>query len=461
LKWATIEVVVVEDSKTSEACVVMHNLQRVKTQEEIINESQYYLSLFPPEQGKRSDLESKEDTEDAPATDKKKKVTRFDKAAELLDFSVSASTVRRIDNVIKSIKEAKKDGLKELLDLKIEEKMRSGEYSPASANNLIKNYYKFAKEREEEKNKKVDTSHVKTSYDLYNESSESMKQVKSGTVQTAVSSPPYFQARCYGNSTPDKVEIGHEEKPEEFVESLMPHFREVHRVLKDTGSYFMNFGEYGGKGYSPLVSNMLILRLHQEGLFKCVNEIILHKKNMKPVITNRNLMKSYEKIFHLVKDHENYSYYPLKIWRDTPIKVNKGFKNRGAEGTVQSKESIQRPYRNFRDYIDLQEYEDVMVGTGANTAMFKKIDPTFDHAAPYDSKLCLLAILTTSQPGDLIVDPYSGSGSTGEAALMLGRNYVGYEINKAYHEFALKRIPIMTKEYNEEDTLILDSLTTK
>jgi len=157
LKWATIEVVVVEDSKTSEACVVMHNLQRVKTQEEIINESQYYLSLFPPEQGKRSDLESKEDTEDAPATDKKKKVTRFDKAAELLDFSVSASTVRRIDNVIKSIKEAKKDGLKELLDLKIEEKMRSGEYSPASANNLIKNYYKFAKEREEEKDKKVDT----------------------------------------------------------------------------------------------------------------------------------------------------------------------------------------------------------------------------------------------------------------------------------------------------------------
>ena len=461
MKWATIEVVVVEDSMTSEACVVMHNLQRVKTQEEIINESQFYLSLFPPEQGKRSDLESKDDVEDAPAINKKKKVTRFDKAAELLDFSVSASTVRRIDNVIKSIKQAKKEGLKELLDLKIEEKMRSGEYSPATAENLIKNYYKFTKERKEEIGKKMDVSNLKTSFDLFNESSESMKQVKSGTVQTVISSPPYFQARSYGNSTPDKVEIGHEKTPEEFVESLMPHFREVYRVLKNSGSYFMNFGEYGGSKYSPLVSNMLILRLHQEGLFKCVNEIILHKKNMKPLITDRYLMKSYEKIFHLVKDHENYSYYPLKIWRDTPIKINKGFKNRGMEGTVHSKESIQRPYKNFRDYIDLQEYEDVMIGTGANTAIFKKIDPLFEHAAPYDSKLCLLAILTTSQPGDLILDPFSGSGSTGEAALMLGRDYVGYEINKSYHEFALKRIQIMTKDFSEEGVSMLENLTTK
>ena len=460
MKWATIEVVVVEDSKTSEACVVMHNLQRVKTQEEIINESQYYLSLFPPEQGKRNDLDPKAVDENATPKDKKK-VTRFDKAAELLDHSVSASTVRRIDNVIQATKQAKADGLKELLDMKIEEKMRSGEYTPASAENLIKNYHKFAKERAEEKGKEIVPKEVDARFKLYNESSESMKQVKSGTVQTAVSSPPYFQARNYGNSTPDKVEIGHEETPEEFVESLMPHFREVHRVLKDTGSYFMNFGEYGGMGYSPLVSNMLILRLHQEGLFKCVNEIILHKKNMKPVNSNRHLMKSYEKIFHLVKDHEKYSYYPLKIWRDTPMIVNKAFKNRGAKGTVRANESIQRPYRNFRDFIDLQEYEDVMTSAGANTTVFKKIDPEFDHAAPYDSKLCLLAILTTSQPGDLILDPYSGSGSTGEAALMLGRNYVGFEVNKKYHEFAMKRIPIMTKEFNEEDALILDSLTTK
>jgi DNA modification methylase len=460
LKWATIEVVVVEGLKTSEERVVMHNLQRVKTQEEIINESQYYLSLFPPEQGKRNDLDPKE--VDANSTPKdKKKVTRFDKAAELLEHSISASTVRRIDNVIQATKQAKADGLTELLDMKIEEKMRGGEYTPATADNLIKNYHKFAKERTEEKGKEVVSKEVDTRFKLYNESSESMKKVKSETVQTVVSSPPYFQARNYGNSTPDKVEIGHEETPEEFVESLMPHFREVHRVLKVTGSYFMNFGEYGNNGYSPLVSNMLILRLHQEGLFKCVNEIILHKKNMKPVNSNRHLMKSYEKIFHLVKDHKKYTYYPLKIWRDTPMKVVHAFNNRGTKGTIQSREAIQRPYRNFRDFIELQEYEDIISSTGAYTAMFKKIDPNFDHAAPYDSKLCLLAILTTSQPADLILDPFSGTGSTGEAALMLGRNYVGYEINKLYHEFALKRIPIMTKEFNEADVEILEGLTTK
>ncbi len=102
-----------------------------------------------------------------------------------------------------------------------------------------------------------------------------------------------------------------------------------------------------------------------------------------------------------------------------------------------------------------------MTSAVANTTVFKKIDPEFDHAAPYDSKLCLLAILTTSQPGDLILDPYSGSGSTGEAALMLGRNYVGFEVNEKYHEFAMKRIPFMTKEFSEEEFAILDGLTIK
>ena len=43
--------------------------------------------------------------------------------------------------------------------------------------------------------------------------------------------------------------------------------------------------------------------------------------------------------------------------------------------------------------------------------IFKKIDPKFDHAAPYDSKVCLLGILTTSKPGDIILDNFSGTAS--------------------------------------------------
>jgi DNA modification methylase len=244
--------------------------------------------------------------------------------------------------------------------------------------------------------------------------------------------------------------LGHEKTPEEFVENLMVHFREVHRVLKPKGSFFLNFGEYGFKGYSPLISNMLVLRLYEEGLFKCVNEIIFHKTNGKPVPVTKRLMRSYEKIYHLVKDAENYDYYPLKIWRNEPIKVLKAFTNRGVDGSHTSAPCIQRPYTTFKDFIDQQKFEDVMHASVANTTIFKKIDPTFDHAAPYDAKICLLGILTTSLPGQKILDNFSGTSSTGVAALNLGRDYVGFELNKKYHEFAVKRIPFEVTAYNKD-----------
>jgi DNA modification methylase len=277
-----------------------------------------------------------------------------------------------------------------------------------------------------------------------------MQEVEDESIQTVITSCPYYDIRLYGNTTDEKLELGHEKTPEEFVENLMVHFREVHRVLKPKGSFFLNYGEYGFKGYSPLISNMLVLRLYEEGLFKCVNEIIFHKTNGKPVPVTKRLMRSYEKIYHLVKDAENYDYYPLKIWRNEPMKLLGAFKNRGKKGSSKSAPCLQRPYTGFKDFIDQQKFEDVMHASVANTTIFKKIDPTFDHAAPYDAKICLLGILTTSLPGQKILDNFSGTASTGVAALNLGRDYVGFELNKKYHEFAVKRIPFEVTAYNKD-----------
>jgi DNA modification methylase len=161
-------------------------------------------------------------------------------------------------------------------------------------------------------------------------------------------------------------------------------------------------------------------------------------------------MRSYEKIYHLVKDAEKYDYYPLKIWRNESMTILKAFKNRGKKGSSKSAPFIKRPYSTFRDFIDEQKYEDVIHSSVANTKIFKKIDPEFDHAAPYDSKICLLGILTTSLPGQKILDNFSGTASTGVAAVNLGREYIGYEINKNYHEFASKRIAQDVGSYNKD-----------
>lgn len=445
--WADIEVLSVGDSETSEDVrVIMHNLQRVKTQAEIFHESQYYLSLIPKEQGKRTDLIEENFDESL-----SKKGGRFKKVAEMMDDVVSAQSIRRMNKVAEAEKEAAVNGNTELVNLGLVNKIIAGEITPSNAENLLNNYNKFKQERDEEKDQQIIVpENLDSTYQLYNKSSEKMEEVENESIQTCITSCPYYDVRLYGNTTDEKLELGHEKTPEEFVENLMVHFREVHRVLKPRGSFFLNFGEYGFKRYSPLISNMLVLRLYEEGLFKCVNEIIFHKTNGKPVPVTKRLMRSYEKIYHLVKDAENYDYYPLKIWRNEPIKVLKAFTNRGVDGSHTSAPCIQRPYTTFKDFIDQQKFEDVMHASVANTTIFKKIDPTFDHAAPYDAKICLLGILTTSLPGQKILDNFSGTASTGVAALNLGRDYVGFELNKKYHEFAVKRIPFEVNAYNKD-----------
>ena len=431
----------------SEDLVFNYNIHRVKTQAEIIYESQYYVKVFGSNQGKRTDLltdEEKTKIENVEGD-------RFDKVAAIMGGALSGQTLRRIHNVIEAQEEAKEEGNTELVNLQLVEKLIGDEISAANAENLLKNYKKYSKEREEEIDKKVIVPNkLDSKYQLFNKSSEKMTEIEDETIQTAVSSCPYKDVRLYGNTTDEKIEMGHEETNKEFIDNLMVHFREVHRVLKKNGSFFLNFGEYGFKSYSPLISNMLVLRLHEEGLFKCVNEIILHKTNAKPVPTTRRLMRSYEKFYHLVKDAENYDYYPLRVWRNEPMKVLKAFKNRGKEGSSKSSPCLQRPYTSFKDFIDQQQFEDVIHTSVANTTIFKKIDPEFDHAAPYDSKVCLLAILTTSMPGDKILDNFSGTASTGVAAVNLGREYIGYELNKSYHEFATKRIAQDVGSYNKD-----------
>jgi len=446
---------VVLGNTASEDLVFNYNIHRVKTQAEIIYESQYYVKVFGSNQGKRTDLLS----DDEKAKIENIEGDRFDKVAALMGDTLSGQTLRRIHKVIEAQEAAKEEGNTELVNLQLVEKLIGDEISAANAENLLKKYKKYSHERKEQKDEKeIKPNNLDSTYQLYNKSSEKMDEIESDSIQVVFTSPPYFQARDYENSTNEKIEIGHEKTPEQFVENLMVHFREVHRVIKPKGSFFLNFGEYGFKGYSPLISNMLVLRLYEEGLFKCVNEIIFHKTNGKPEPVTKRLMRSYEKIYHLVKDADNYDYYPLKIWRNEPIKVLRAFTNRGIDGTNTSVPSIQRPYTTFKDFIDQQKFEDVIHSSAANTSIFKKIDPTFDHAAPYDAKICILGILTTSLPGQKILDTFSGTASTGVAALNLGRDYVGFELNKKYHEFAVKRIPFEVTAYNKDSVNYFEEL---
>lgn len=65
--------------------------------------------------------------------------------------------------------------------------------------------------------------------------------------------------------------------------------------------------------------------------------------------------------------------------------------------------------------------------------------------------LPIIPILTTSQSGDIVLDPFSGSGTTGRTSLMLGRKYIGYELNKESYELSLLDLNDTIKSVSKVD----------
>jgi len=65
-------------------------------------------------------------------------------------------------------------------------------------------------------------------------------------------------------------------------------------------------------------------------------------------------------------------------------------------------------------------------------------DPSIDHPALMPVYLPMIPILTMSKPGDIVLDPFIGSGTTGRAALILGRKYIGFELNEKFYNLSIR-----------------------
>jgi site-specific DNA-methyltransferase (adenine-specific) len=270
-------------------------------------------------------------------------------------------------------------------------------------------------------------------FKCFNKSSKVMEEVKTGSVQVVFTSPPYFNLRNYENTTTDNKELGLEDNVQDFVNNLSKHLKDVYRVLKKEGSFFLNIGETYSRGQNYLVSTRLLLKLCDDNGWHLVNEIIWKKTNSIPLPSERRLQPTYEKIFHLVKGPENYYFQELKLWNGNehrlvgaPGSRDTTRRERRAGGVT-----LSRTYQKFKDFIEEQSVVDVLVGHNAATRQMelRSVDETADHPALMPDYLPVIPLLSTSRKGDIVLDPFSGSATTGRVALLLGRKYIGYELN--------------------------------
>ena len=310
-----------------------------------------------------------------------------------------------------------------------------------------------------------------------------LKDIDEQSVQCVVTSPPYWGLRDYGTDD----QLGLEETPEEFVENMVKVFREVKRVLKDEGTLWLNLGDtYWGGGWRGASLNegsgkiqknhigthcgesmtmgkgnhqiykpkdlvgipwRVALALQADGWY-LRQDIIWHKPNPMPESVTDRCTKSHEYIFLLTKSAKYYYDADAIKEKSTWIENRPSGMERNAEsyrGKVKYNNnkyggggtSFQGHSGNFKANGELinpngmRNKRDVWT---INTQPYKEA-----HFAVFPTKLPELCIKAGTKEGDVVLDPFFGSGTTGYVAQKLGRKWLGIELNPEYIKIAEKR----------------------
>lgn len=297
-----------------------------------------------------------------------------------------------------------------------------------------------------------------TSIILLGDVRERLAQVPDGAVQTVVTSPPYYGLRDYGQ----EGQLGLEPSPTEYVEAMVEVFREVKRVLADDGTLWLNIGDsYAGGGGGNYGSGLnvkshstnptagkdkpkvpeglkpkdligipwrLAFALQADGWY-LRQDIIWHKPNPMPESVTDRCTKSHEHVFLLTKQPKYY-FDHLAIKEDGVIPAGTKYAKGSAERKAQPGVNARPPEYKIAD--GKRNKRDVWM---VNTKPFKGA-----HFAVMPEALVEPCLLAGSRDGDLVLDPFAGSGTVGVVANRLGRNFIGTELNPEYAQIAKDRI---------------------
>ena len=405
--------------------LIAFNKQRVKMVREILNEAKFLKSIWAQKRGRKtgSNLSEPIQSKEPTPMDTRKKISNV--------LGIGATNLAKMEYIDKN-------------DSDLIDKIDSGVYS-------INQAHMHAQKKEEVKKvKQLDAFLPETIsnefYTIYNKSSNDLSDIEDCSIQTIITSPPYWKIRTF---TSDENEIGAEKTSEEFVVRMASHIHCCHRILKDEGSLFLNLGDSFENKCLQSIPHRIVIELIQKGWI-LRNTIIWKKSNPLPSSTKDNLTSSYEFIFHLVKS-PNYYYNFQKIPITTEKKEKVEYRTRKS-GTDSEHETVN--YSGFNDSKKLEDFwdQDIVTTAIANQSIVKKYGGK-DHPAPFPADITVLPILHTSRPGDIVMDLFSGSGTTGEVALLNGRKYIGYEINPNFNKMQEQRLNDAIIKYNENHQL--------
>jgi DNA modification methylase len=310
------------------------------------------------------------------------------------------------------------------------------------------------------------------------------------SINMAITSPPYWGKREY------EIEesIGLEKKYTEYIDSLLRVFGELRRVLKPSGSFWLNIGDsYLNKNLVGIPWRVAIKMCDEQGWI-LRNSVIWNKVKGAPDNASDKLRNVHENVFHFVKSKKYY--YDVDMARKIPLKpkIHNGaivsatgvtgvrYKRQIELSTALNDEQKQNAFIELNAILEqirngqIADFRMIIKGQQRTTHSDStkvsgrakeldskgfyflkyhpggaKIGDVWDiipedsqgrklHFAPYPADLCRTPILTTCPPNGVVLDPFCGTGTTMAVAYENKRKSVGIDIAQVYLDYAEKRI---------------------
>jgi DNA modification methylase len=302
---------------------------------------------------------------------------------------------------------------------------------------------------------------------------ESMRAMTTGSAQTCVTSPPYFGLRDYGHDG----QIGLEATPDAYVAEMVAVFREVRRVLREDGTLWLNLGDSytraaetnvpqtknkpvvfpvhrkkgssggavgrgerpGDRASTDLPPKNLIgipwrvaFALQQDGWY-LRQDIIWHKPNPMPESVRDRCTKAHEYLFLLTKS-ERY-YWDHDAMQEPATGKPPGNKRPTKGGREYAAGATEHRTAAALHEIGARETRNRRSVWTVPTRPFSGA-----HSATFPPALIEPCVLAGSRPGDIVLDPFGGAGTTAMVAARHGRIGVICELNTEYVDLAERRI---------------------
>lgn len=330
---------------------------------------------------------------------------------------------------------------------------------------------------------------------ICNDALSGLRTLPSNIAQAALTSPPFYLLRRYGTAVtwPDgwTGELGHEPHPNDFVRHLLNVFDEVWRVLKDDGCLWVNLADTfnnkqgkkgttnapdgsdgrfaaGGRGYADSLRK-------QPEFFKHYIPSIGHKSEMGvPFRFNLAMTDSDFRAFVGGGEGPQWICRRTVIWAKSLVRLE----TQQAEGNAMPEPTLDRPSRNYefiflfskkpnyyfdRTLIDVPSRSSNRSGDRANGGSvwetqadsdpgceinsIWRVNPEaspYRHVAMWPRALVRQMLLPTTRPGDIVLDPFAGSGTTGEVAVDLGRKAILIESSDVCQEALSDRMQALS-----------------